>query len=87
VSENWKTKRRPPSLEARFEFEDYDLMRDFLDDIADVTEQMEHHPNISFGRTHVSIVIYPKSGDALDEIDHQLAQNIDKCFEKIDQPA
>jgi len=87
VSDFWKTKRRPPSLEARFEFEDYDSMRDFLDDIADVTENLDHHPNISFGRTHVSIVIYPKAGDALAEIDHELATDISKCFEQIDQQA
>ena len=87
MSIDWKTKKRPPSLETRVEFEDYDSMRDFLDEIAEVTEKMDHHPNISFGRTYVSIVIYPKAGDAIEETDHALAQSISECYEQLQNQA
>ena len=83
MSDFWKTKKRPPSLEARFEFDDYDSMRDFLDDLADVAEERDHHPNISFGRTHASIVIYPKEGNTLSDVDFELAESISDCFNKV----
>jgi len=83
MSERWKVKKRAGTLEARFEFDDYDVMRDFLDDVADVTEKLDHHPNISFSRSHVSIIIYSQEGGELSDLDHQLAHDIEECFNQM----
>lgn len=83
MSDFWKTKKRPPSLEARFEFNDYDSMRDFLDEVADVAEAKDHHPNISFSRSHASLVIYPKDGDKLSDFDFELSEAISECFNNV----
>jgi len=82
VNPRWKQKKKPPSLESKFIFEEYDLLRSFLDDLADVADKLDHHPNISFGRTHVSVIIY-STEDEISDLDVSLAEGIDDCFQRI----
>lgn len=82
MNERWKSKKKPPALDARFNFEDFEVLRAFLDEIADDAERLEHHPNISFGRERVSVVIYSTS-DELSDIDHQLANAIDDSYDRV----
>ena len=82
MNERWKSKKKPPALDARFDFEDFEVLRAFLDEIAEDAERLEHHPNISFGRDRVSVVIYSTSEELCD-IDHQLAKAIDKSYDKV----
>lgn len=82
MNERWKQKKKPVSLDTRFDFDDYDRLRTFLDDIADVSEKLDHHANISFARTHVSIIIY-SSTEELNEKDIALAEGMDDCFERL----
>jgi len=80
MNERWKIKQKPPSMEARFEFSDFETLRTFLDKVADHAEQLKHHPNISFGRSHASIIIY-STGEALGDVDYALAKGIDDSFD------
>jgi len=82
VNERWKQKKKPASLDTRFDFDDYDSLRTFLDEAAEVSEKLDHHANISFGRNHVSIIIYSTS-DELNELDISLADGIDECFQRV----
>lgn len=82
MNERWKTKDKPASLEARFEFGDFQTLRSFLDDMAEQAETLNHHPNISFGRTHVSVIIYSNT-NALNDTDLALASGIDACFDRV----
>jgi pterin-4a-carbinolamine dehydratase len=82
MSERWKSKKKPAALDARFDFEDFEVLRAFLDEVAEEAERLDHHPNISFGRDRVSIVIYSTS-DVLSDIDHALAKAIDEGYDKV----
>lgn len=82
MNERWKQKKSPASLETRFNFDDYDKLRTFLDELAEVAENLEHHPNISFSKSHVSVIIYSTS-DELNDVDVALADGIDKCFHRF----
>jgi 4a-hydroxytetrahydrobiopterin dehydratase len=81
VNPTWKQKTKPGSLENKFVFDEYEVLRAFLDDIAELSEKLDHHPNLSFGRTHVSVIIY-STEDELRDVDLALAEGIDECFEK-----
>lgn len=81
MSPEWKQKTKPASLENKFNFEEYEILRSFLDEVAELAEQLDHHPNLSFGRSHVSVIIY-STEDELRDIDIKLAEGIDACFEK-----
>jgi len=72
-------------MDTRFEFETYDILRVFLDDIAEQIEQLEQHPNISFGKGYVSVVIYPLEPE-LREVDFELARRIDECYNRVVAP-
>lgn len=67
MSLNWKESKNASSLEAKFVFDGYETLRDFLDEVAQVTEEMEVHPNISFGRDYASLIIYAQDGTLSDK--------------------
>lgn len=56
---NWIERKNPVRLECRVEFSDYDETRDFLDRAAELSEKQDYYPDMSFGRTHVSITLSP----------------------------
>ncbi len=82
MNERWRSKKKPAALDARFDFEDFEILRAFLDEVAEEAERLEHHPNISFGRDRVSIIIYSTS-DELSDVDHALAKAIDEGYDKV----
>ncbi|MBO1923223.1 4a-hydroxytetrahydrobiopterin dehydratase [Thiomicrorhabdus sp. 6S3-12] len=82
MNERWKLKQKPASMEARFEFDNFEKLRSFLDELAEQADQLEHHPNISFGREHVSVIIYSQA-DELDDVDFALAKGIDDGFHRV----
>ncbi|MBE0492855.1 MAG: 4a-hydroxytetrahydrobiopterin dehydratase [Thiomicrospira sp.] len=75
MSLNWKESKNASSLEAKFVFEGYETLRDFLDDVAQLTEEMEVHPNISFGRDYASLIIYAQN-ETLSEQERDVAAKI-----------
>ena len=75
---SWKERKRPICLEKRFEFDSYDLTRDFLDKLGDHSESIQRFPDISFGRTYVNITIKPVDEDGvLGDDDRAFASEID----------
>ncbi len=79
MSDFWKTRAKPDSLEAKFVFSNYQTLRDFLDEVAEESEKRAVHPNVSFGRDYASLVIYPLA-DSLGEQEKALAEAIDKAY-------
>ncbi|WP_238696310.1 4a-hydroxytetrahydrobiopterin dehydratase [Thiomicrorhabdus sediminis] len=82
MNDRWKQKSKPASLEARFEFDSFEILREFLDQTAEIAEQLEHHPNISFSKQHVSMIIYAKTGELMD-IDFELQSSFDKVYDSL----
>lgn len=75
--DGWEMRGKPPTLFRRFEFARYGLTRDFLDALANLTEETGVHPqNISFGTTYVNITIEASDGVALSETEHNIAARI-----------
>lgn len=54
---HWQRQDLPPMLSRRFEFETYAATRRFLDGIAKVAEAAQRYPNLSFGKTYVSVTL------------------------------
>lgn len=55
---NWQERNRPERLEKRYEFANYDALRAFLDDAADLSEQKGLFPDIGFGKTYANFTIH-----------------------------
>ncbi len=69
----WKITRRPPNITRSFEFESYDEMRGFLDDLADLSEKVDYYPNLNFTRTQVNVTIQSDT-DELGDREYEFAQ-------------
>lgn len=54
---NWLRQDLPPMLSRRYEFESYAETRRFLDGVAKLAEAAHHYPNLSFGKTYVSVTL------------------------------
>lgn len=85
MSDLWAERKRPVRLERRIEFSEYDQTRDFLDKAADLAENTGYYPDMSFGRTHVSITLSPQK-EGVEEIDEELreyASSLDKIEAEV----
>ncbi|MEZ5543533.1 MAG: 4a-hydroxytetrahydrobiopterin dehydratase [Pseudomonadota bacterium] len=67
--QHWQERNRPARLERRYEFDNYDALRAFLDRAADLSEAKGLYPDIGFGRTHANFTIHA------DETSAQLTQS------------
>ncbi len=79
--DKWKIKTRPVCLEKRFEFENYEATRDFLDKLGAYSEKTQRFPDISFGKTYVNLTLRPEEEEAqISEVDHDFAKQIDGLY-------
>lgn len=63
MSDKWQERPRPPRLERRYQFNDYENLRDFLDRAADLSEKEDYYPDMGFGRDYVNITIHVEDGE------------------------
>jgi 4a-hydroxytetrahydrobiopterin dehydratase len=70
---------RPDALERDFEFEDFAAAMAFVNRVADVAEEANHHPDILVhGRSKVRLTLSTPSEGGLTDADHALARRIDE---------
>jgi len=78
MSGNWQERNRPERLEGRFEFEDYNSLRDFLDRAAELSEREDLYPDMGFGRDYVNITIHiDDEATTLSSAQRRFAQELD----------
>ena len=78
----WNQKESPLRIEKRFEFENFQYISKFMALVDELCKAQNIYPNISFGKTFVSITIFIEEGK-LDSLENDFAKNIDIIFEKI----
>jgi pterin-4a-carbinolamine dehydratase len=78
TSQQWQERNRPLRLEKRYEFENYDSLRVFLDDAANLSEAKGLYPDIGFGKTHANFTIHAEEGtNQLSEQQREFASLLD----------
>ncbi len=60
-------------LEKRFAFDNFGKAMEFVDDVGDLAEEMDHHPDICFGWGYCQISIWTHKIDGLSVNDFILA--------------
>ena len=82
----WKECKCPPRMERRYQFEDYDALRDFLDAAAEASEKCDFFPDMAFGRSHLNVTIHPDEGsDILSELQREFADTLDAIGGFLDE--
>ena len=77
--QQWQERNRPARLEKRYEFENYETLRAFLDEAADLSEAKGLYPDIGFGRTHANFTIHVDEGSMqLSDQQREFAVLLDK---------
>jgi 4a-hydroxytetrahydrobiopterin dehydratase len=59
------------------EFEDFSEAIDFVNDLADIAEEAEHHPDILIQYSKVTLTLTTHDAGGLTEADIELARRID----------
>lgn len=84
MSQQWQERTRPVRLERRYEFQDYNTLRDFLDKAAELSEQVDLYPDMGFGRDYVNITIHLEEGvETISDLQHEFASQLDSLAEQF----
>jgi HEAT repeat protein/pterin-4a-carbinolamine dehydratase len=67
-----------PFLKRTFEFDNFKEALDFVNIIADISENLKHHPDIFISYNTVNLNIYTHDTNSVTELDFKLARKIDE---------
>ncbi len=82
---SWHERKRPPRLERRYEFPDYEALRAFLDRAAELSEREDFYPDLGFGRDYVNVTIHAAEGeDGLGDAQRRFAVELDALLAVAD---
>ncbi|MGZ4965686.1 MAG: 4a-hydroxytetrahydrobiopterin dehydratase [Chthoniobacterales bacterium] len=71
----WELEKK--HIERTFEFDDFSEAIDFVNSVAEVSEDEEHHPDIDIRYNKVRLVLTTHSKGGLTDLDFALAERID----------
>jgi len=77
----WVCKGQPPSLFRRFQFDNYNNLRVFLDRLADLSKETEYYPDISFGTDYANITVYASNDKELSKEEKSFAQRVNELID------
>ena len=75
----WELEKK--HIERTFEFDDFTDAIDFVNAVAEVAEEEEHHPDIDIRFNKVRLVLTTHSKGGLTDLDFGLAERIDTLSE------
>ncbi|MEP6709052.1 MAG: 4a-hydroxytetrahydrobiopterin dehydratase [Verrucomicrobiota bacterium] len=75
----WELEKK--HLERTFEFDDFSESIDFVNGVAEVAEEEQHHPDIDIRYNKVRLILSTHSKGGITELDFELAERIDTLAE------
>ena len=75
----WELEKK--HIERTFEFDDFSESIDFVNGVAEVAEDEEHHPDIDIRYNKVRLILSTHSKGGLTELDFNLAERTDTLSE------
>ena len=75
----WNERESPLRIEKRFEFEEYSKISKFMKMVDELCKEKNIFPNISFGKTFVSITIFLNS-EKLSSLEKDFSNQIDSFY-------
>ncbi len=76
----WESDKK--KIERTFEFDEFMAAIDFVNLVAEIAEEQEHHPDVEIKDNKVKLSIHTQSKAGLTELDFQLAERIDTLHEE-----
>jgi 4a-hydroxytetrahydrobiopterin dehydratase len=75
----WELEKK--HIERTFEFDEFSESIDFVNGVAEVAEDEEHHPDIDIRYNKVRLILSTHSKGGLTDLDFSLAERIDTLAE------
>ena len=75
----WELEKK--HLERTFEFDDFSESIDFVNGVAEVAEEEQHHPDIDIRYNKVRLILSTHSKGGITELDFELAERVDTLAE------
>jgi 4a-hydroxytetrahydrobiopterin dehydratase len=69
------------SITRTIEFEEYNDAIDFVNDLAEIAEEAQHHPDITIRYTKVTLSLTTHDAGGLTQADIELAQRVDNLVD------
>jgi 4a-hydroxytetrahydrobiopterin dehydratase len=69
------------SITRTIEFEEFSEAIDFVNDLAEIAEEAQHHPDIDIRFTRVTLALTTHDVGGVTELDIELAQRIDNLVD------
>ena len=69
-------------IERLFEFEDFTQAMDFVNSVAEIAEEDDHHPEIDIRYNKVKVALSTHSEGGLTDLDFEVAEKIDTLVEQ-----
>ena len=68
-------------IERQFEFDEFMDAIDFVNGVAEISEESEHHPDIDIRWNKVKLILSTHNKGGLTDLDFELAEKIDTLVE------
>ena len=81
--QSWKVVDSPRRLMKTFEFEKYQDLKDFLDQVMDYQEDVHHHAKITIDHLKIIIEVYTHDVDDVTELDQEHARTSDAIYQDV----
>ena len=76
----WELEKK--HIERLFEFEDFTQAMDFVNSVAEIAEEDDHHPEIDIRYNKVRVALSTHSEGGLTDLDFEVAEKIDTLVEQ-----
>lgn len=74
----WELEKK--HIERLFEFDDFSQAIDFVNSIADIAEDEEHHPDMDIRYNKVRVLLSTHAEGGLTERDFEVARKVDNLY-------
>ena len=81
ISNQWLLENS--KLIRSFKFKNFIITFNFMNEIALVAEEINHHPNWTNSYNQLKITLWTHDTNSLSKLDYLLAKRIDKLYEKF----
>jgi 4a-hydroxytetrahydrobiopterin dehydratase len=77
----WEYDKEENALTRTIEFEEFNDAIDFVNDLAEIAEEAQHHPEINIRHTRISLKLTSHDVGGVTELDIELAQRVDNLMD------
>jgi len=76
----WELEKK--AIERTFEFDDFSQAIEFVNGVAEIAEEDDHHPDIDIRYSKVRVALSTHSEGGLTDLDFELAEKIDTLVDE-----